>query len=146
MVEGVGEEMTARAFDIMDELPAIFATVTGIDAADVEIGYRDPAGIEQDDLPRVLVYNPTTEEPEAPSYGLRSIEYGYAILVINSVSEDGVTDEATFELCEQMAVALSAAALTNADTAYMNPGSLIQSEDDRRSIVGAFLFAQWEGL
>lgn len=134
--------MTARAYDIMDELPAIFATVTGLDAADVEIGYRDPAHVEQDQLPRVMVYNPTTEEPEAPSFGLRSIEYGYALLIVNDVD----TEESTLEFCEQMAVALNAAALTNADTAYMNPGSVTHQEGTDRTLVVAFIFAQWEGL
>jgi len=134
--------MTARAYDIMDELPAIFATVTGLDASDVEIGYRDPAHVEQDQLPRVMVYNPTTEEPEAPSFGLRSIEYGYALLLVNAPG----TEEATLELCEQMAAALNAAALTNADTAYMNPGSVTHQESTTQTLVVAFIFAQWEGL
>ncbi len=132
----------ARAYDIMNELPAIFATVTGIVSADVEIGYRDPATMEEDELPRVLVYNPTTDEPDAPIYGLRSIEYGFAVLVVNGIE----TEEDTLQLCEEMAAALSAATLTNADTAYMNPGSVINAEDRRQSIVGAFMFAKWEGL
>lgn len=135
--------MTARAYDIMDELPAIFATVTGIDTADVVIGYTDPKHIEEDNLPRVMIYNPTTDEPDAPVYGLRSIEYGYAVLVVNEIS----TDEATLQLCEEMAAALTAASLTNADTAYMNPGSVVTAEATKgRTVVGAFLFAQWEGL
>ena len=136
--------MTARAYDIMRELPAIFATVTGLDAADVEVGrYRDPSGIETDQLPRVLVYNPTTEEPDAPAFGLRAMEFGYAVLVVNDID----TEEATLQLCEEMAVALNAAALTNADTAFMNPGSVLNAEQSSaRTIVGAFMFAQWEGL
>lgn len=134
--------MTARAYDIMDELPAIFATVSGLVAADVEIGYRDPATIPEGDLPRVLVYNPSTDEPEAPVFGLRSIEYGFAVLVVNLLD----TDEATLQLCEEMATALSAATLTNADTAFMNPGSIITDGKRSRAIVGAFLTANWEGL
>jgi len=133
----------ARAFDIMDELPAIFATVAGIAAADVEIGYRDPKHIETDQLPRVLVYNPTTDEPEPPVFGLRSIEYSYAVLVVNEIE----TEESTLQLCESMASALTAATLTNADTAFMNPGSVITAESTKgRTVVGAFLFARYEGL
>ena len=45
-----------------------------------------------------------------------------------------------------MASRLSKATLTNADTAYMNPGSILFSEDDRQTVVGAFIVAKWEGL
>ena len=138
--------MSARAYDIMDELPAIFALVSGISASDVEIGYRDPAGMEEDELPRVLVYNPTTSEPDAPVFGLRSIEYGFSLLVVNTLDTDQATEETTLQLCEEMASQLSKATLTNADTAYMNPGSILHSEDDRQTVVGAFIVANWEGL
>jgi hypothetical protein len=134
--------MTARAYNIMDELPAIFATVSGIDSSDVEIGWRDPANIDEGDLPVVLVYNPTTEEPQAPVFGVRSIEYGYAVVIVNNLD----TEEATIELCEGMSAALTAATITNADTIYMNPGSIVHSEAPRRTLVAAFLFAKWEGV
>ena len=134
--------MSARAFDIMRELPAIFGAVTGLNATDVEIGYRDPAKIENSLLPRVLVYNPTTEEPTPPSFGLRQVEFGFAVLVVN----DRDTDEATLELCEQMAAALSAASMTNADRAYMSPGAVVTAEKDQVAKVGAILIAEWEGL
>ncbi len=138
--------MTSRPYDIMDELPAIFATVTGLTAADVEIGYRDPAGMEEDELPRVLVYNPTTAEPDAAVFGLRSVEFAFAVLVVNSIDTDETTDRDTMRICEDMAIALGAATLTNADTARMNPGSTLDAEDDRQAIVGAFIVANWEGL
>lgn len=135
--------MSARAYDIMREFPAIFGTVTGIDAANVEIGrYRDPTRIEESDLPRVLVYNPSTDQPDPPVFGVRSIEFGYAVLVVNTLD----TDEATLQLCEEMATALGAATLTNADTAFMNPGSIVTDTKRQRALVGAFLSARWEGL
>jgi hypothetical protein len=126
----------------MDELPAIFATVSGIEVADVEIGWRDPMGIEEGELPRVLVFNPETDEPEPPEFGLRFLEYSYTVVLVNDVD----TDEASFQLCEEMANALTAAALTNADTAYMNPGSIVIAEQTQRSIVGMVLVARYEGL
>lgn len=134
--------MSSRAYDIMNELPAIFATVVGLEVADTAIGYRDPARIPEGELPMVLVYNPTTEQPNAPVFGVRSVEFGFAVLVVNALD----TDEATLQLCEEMAVALSAAALTNADTAFMNPGSIVTDDKRQRAMVGAFLVAQWEGL
>lgn len=134
--------MSSRAYDIMDELPAIFATVAGLEVADMEIGYRNPARIPEGELPKVLVYNPTTEQPSAPVFGVRSIEFGFVVLVVNVLD----TDEVTLQLCEEMAVALGAATLTNADTAFMNPGSIITDDKRQRAMVGAFLSARWEGL
>lgn len=132
----------SRAYDIMNELPAIFATVSGIDAGDVEIGWRDPAGIEEGQLPRVLVYNPITDDPEPPSFGLSATVFTFAIVVVNDVE----TDEATLLLCQEMAIALAAATLTNADRSYMNLGSIATAEQTNRSIVGATLVAEYEGL
>ena len=135
--------MSARAFDIMNELPAIFATVPGIEAANVEVGrFRDPSGIPESELPRVLVYNPTSEEPAAPSYGLRRIEFGFAVLVVDGVDDHSVT----LEKMEQMAVALSSASLTNADRAYMAPGSIQTAEGEEQSVAVSILLAEWEGL
>ncbi len=134
--------MSARAYDIMRELPAIFATVSGLETADVEIGYRDPAKIEAAELPRVLVYNPSTDESDPPVFGLRAVEFGFTILVVDDVD----TDEATLQLSEDMATVLNAATLTNADTAFMNPGSIITDDKRQRAIVGAFLSALWEGV
>ncbi len=134
--------MTARAYDIMRELPAIFAGVSGLVAADVEIGYRNPLAIPEGDLPRVLVYNPSTDEPEAPVFGLRRIEFGFVVVVVNLID----TDEATLTLSEDMAIVLNAASLTNADTAFMNPGSIVTDDKRQRAIVGAFMLATWEGV
>lgn len=134
--------MTARAYDIMRELPAIFANVSGLEAADVEIGYRKLTSIPEGDLPRVLVYNPSTDEPEPPVFGLRAVEFGFTILIVNLID----TDEATLALSESMAIVLKAASLTNADTAFMNPGSIITDDKRQRAIVGAFMSALWEGV
>jgi len=133
--------VTARAYDIMDELPAIFANVAGLDAADVEIGYRDPEHIQAGELPRVLIYNPTTADTEPPVYGLRSVEYGYVVLVVGSLD----AEEATLELCEQMAIEVAGAALTNADRAYMDPGTILTDADRNVSLVVSALIAEWEG-
>ena len=134
--------MSSRAFDIMRELPAIFATATGIDAADVEIGWRDPETIEPDQLPRVLVYNPSATDPEVAEFGLRNVEFGFAVVVVNALD----TDEATLELCELMAGAVNVASFTNADSAVMGSGSVVIVAERKRAIVGALMTAQWEGV
>ncbi len=134
--------MTARAYDIMRELPAIFATVSGIVSADVEIGFRNPATIAEDELPRVIIYDPTTADPEPSEFGLRADEFGFFMFIVNDLD----TDEATLQMVEEMATALSAATLTNADTAFMNPGSIVTDGKTKRSIAVASIVANYEGL
>lgn len=134
--------MSARAWDIMRELPAIWDPVAGITSASVEIGYRDPASIHEAELPRVLVYNPTTADPELGDFGLRVEEYGFAVLVVGRLGED----EATLELSQRMAAAVNAAAFVAADRAWMSPGSIVVDSDRNRSKAVAILFASWEGV
>jgi hypothetical protein len=126
----------------MDDVAAVIAALPGLTSANVEIGYKDPSTIPEGSLPLVLVYNPTTAEPDAPVYGLRATEYSFLVLLVDAYN----TDEATIQLMEEIAEAVSSAAMTNSDLAYMNPGSIITDRKIKRAMVGAFLVAEWEGI
>jgi hypothetical protein len=126
----------------MDDVAAVIGALSGLTAASVEIGYKDPSTIPEGDLPLVLVYNPTTSEPGPPVYGLRATEYSFLVLLVDAYN----TDEATLQLMEEISAAVSSASMTSADLAYMNPGSIITDRKLKRAMVGAFLVAEWEGV
>ena len=134
--------MTSRAFDIMRELPAILSAVDGITAESFDLFYRDPDSIDESLLPRVLIYNPSTAEPELPEFGLRAIEFGFVVLVVGQVD----SDENTLRIAEDMAAIVERAALVNADRASMNPGSIVTDRERGRARVLASIIAQWEGV